>query len=239
MSGGNLEVLRFQCLFPYAPVPRRQAEQREKSVQRTAVGDRRGGQIIDAFNAGKADDVETAVASLSAGLVMSALSEPYSVAFNKADKALYHVKQNGRNGYSFYREDVDSGSGEPLDVGKVVNGIRNSGNYQGALDVEYRQFVKLYEYISNLGRRFSHPFILILIALDCPVGEAPQMNELERDMFYMEQSIRQQFLIILLGTGIEGVKVAVDRIFRGYYKMNGSSAFTPSYFVGEMEGNEP
>ena len=66
-------------------------------------------------------------------------------------------------------------------------------------------------------------------------------------MFFMEQSIRQtirnvdiltrygrqQFLVILLGTDPEGVRTAVSRIFRGYYKMYGSGAFSPSYAVAE------
>ena len=70
-------------------------------------------------------------------------------------------------------------------------------------------------------------------------------------MYYMEQSIRQtvrnvdvvtrynrqQFLVILVGTDPEGVRIAVDRIFRGYYKMNGSGAFPPSWaMVDPSEG---
>ena len=68
-------------------------------------------------------------------------------------------------------------------------------------------------------------------------------------MYFMEQSIRQtirnvdvitrysrqQFLVILLGSSKEGAQIAVDRIFRGYYKMNGSGAFSPSYAIAEME----
>ena len=71
-------------------------------------------------------------------------------------------------------------------------------------------------------------------------------------MYFMEQSIRQtvrnidvltrysrhQFLVILLGSDLEGVKIAVDRIFRGYYKMNGSGAFTPSYAIAELEEDD-
>lgn len=140
-----------------------------------------------------------------------------------------------------------------MDVDKLVGGIRNSGSYKGALDVEYRQFVKLYEYIANLGRRFSHPFTLILISLDAPAGVEAGGDELEKDMYYMEQSIRQtvrnvdiltrygrqQFLIILLGTDSKGAHTAVDRIFRGYYKMNGNSTHSPSHLIAEMEGNAP
>ena len=50
-----------------------------------------------------------------------------------------------------------------------------------------------------------------------------------RDVDVVTRYNRQQFLVILLGTEPEGVRIATDRIFRGYYKMYGSSIFSPSY----------
>jgi hypothetical protein len=116
--------------------------------------------------------------------------------------------------------------------------------YEGALDVEYGQFAKQYEYISNLGKRFAHEFQLIVISLDIPEGETLQEGELEKCVLNMEESIRktirnvdvmtrygiQQFLIILLGTDTEGAEVAVGRIFKDYDRINGDSVCKPSYF---------
>lgn len=45
----------------------------------------------------------------------------------------------------------------------------------------------------------------------------------------------RQYLVILVGAKSEGVQGAVDRIFRSYYKMNGSGAFTPSYTAADPE----
>jgi glutamate N-acetyltransferase/amino-acid N-acetyltransferase len=44
---------------------------------------------------------------------------------------------------------------------------------------------------------------------------------------------RQQFLVILVGTDPEGVRIAMDRIIRGYYKMTGSGAFTPTWTIAD------
>ena len=206
--------------------------------------------IIDDFEAEKAKDVEIAPASLSAGLVMCTPADTFAQAYAMADKALYHVKQNGKDGYSFYSQSSEASGNATMDIRKLVDAIRNSGSYEGALDVEYRQFAKLYEFIGNLEKRFRHPFKLIMITLQTSGGGAPHAEELEKAMYYMEQSIRQtirnvdvitrynrqQFLIILLGADPEGVRIAVDRIFRGYYKMNGSGAFSPSYAVADLEG---
>ena len=132
------------------------------------------------------------------------------------------------------------------DVARVRNAFAKTegATYKGAMDVDYEHFAKQYVYISNLEKRFSHPFKLIVISLDAPEGVFPQMEELEKSMYSMEQSImktirnvdvltrygEQQFLVILLGTDLEGAKIAVDRIFKNYYKMNGESAYVPSCF---------
>ena len=199
--------------------------------------------IINDFMKEKNDDVEIAMASLSAGAAESTLAETYTIIFNKADKALYHVKQNGKSGYHFYNAKTETDA--VVDAEKVVSSIRNSGSYSGALDVDYRQFAKLYEYITNLEHRFSHPFKLILIELEAPDGETLKAEEMERAMYYMDQAIRQtirnvdvvtrysrrQYLVILVGTDNEGVTIVIDRIFKGYFKMSGSGSFSPRYLI--------
>jgi len=202
--------------------------------------------IISRFDEEKAKDPSISVASLSAGLVMCTPSDTYLSAYNRADKALYHVKQNGKNGYSFYNEETEL---DTTDVNRLVPGIRNAGSYDGGLNVEYRQFARLYDFIENLEKRFSQPFKLVLITLTPAEGADAHIDEQEKAMFYMEQAIRQtirgvdvltrysnrQYLVILVGAKTEGVRGAVDRIFRGYFKMNGSGTFTPSYTVADPE----
>ena len=204
--------------------------------------------IMREFDAKKNNDPGTTAASLSVGIAMCSAEDTYTKAFNNADKALYHVKQTGKKGYDFYNDDTETVNKEIIDVKKLVESIKNSGDYKGAIDVEYRQFAMLYEYIVNLEKRFSHPFKLIMITMEVSNGEEPRIEELEQSMYYMEHSIRrairdvdiitrysrQQFLIILLGTDEDGAKNAVDRIFRGYYKMNGNSIFSPAYTIIEQ-----
>ena len=203
--------------------------------------------IIGGFNEKKNADAGISAASLSAGMAMCTPADSYTTTYNRADKALYHVKQNGKSDCSFYNDDADSFGNRLVDVNSLVRGIRDSGCYQGAMDVEYRQFAKLYEYVTNLEKRFDQHFRLIMITMENSAGDDIQLEELEKAMFCMEQAIRQtirnvdvltrysrqQFLIILLGTDPEGVRIAVDRIFKGYYKMNGGSAFTPSWSAAD------
>jgi len=117
--------------------------------------------------------------------------------------------------------------------------------------VEYRQFAKLYEFLSNLEARFDQHFSLVMITLESAPGTEAQLEELERAMFCMEQAVRgtvrnvdiltrysrQQFLVLMTGTGPEGVRIAVERIFRDYYKMNGIGNLEPSWALAEPREN--
>ena len=211
-------------------------EEAEKQIRR----------IISRFDEKKAGDAAISVATLSAGLVMCTPADTYLSAYNRADKALYHVKQNGKNGYSFYNNETEL---DTTDVNRLVPGIRNAGSYDGGLNVEYRHFARLYDFIENLEKRFSQPFKLVLVTLEPSEGADAHIEGQEKAMYYMEQAIRQtirgvdvltryssrQYLVILVGAKTEGVQGAVDRIFRGYFKMNGSGAFTPSYTVADPE----
>ncbi len=203
--------------------------------------------ILSEFEKKKEGDSTVSIGSLSAGAVMCTPDDDYETIYNKADKALYSIKQNGKDGYVFYTDELEDFGSERVDVNKMVSAIENSGSYRGALDVEYREFTKLYEFVGKMEKRFDQQFRLIMISLDPAPGEELHEEELDRAMYYMERSImqairdvdiftrynRQQVLVILLGTDESGVKSAVDRIFRGFFKMNGSGRFSPSYTVVE------
>ena len=209
--------------------------------------------ILNEFNHKKNAFPETAPASLSAGLVMCTPSDTYTKVFRKADKALYSVKQKGKNDLSFYLDQSGIGGNEPLDMDRLVDGIHKSGSYKGALDVEYRQFAKLYEYIANLEKRYAHPFTLIMITLESSDEQEPSPEESEAAMTSMEISIRRairnvdvvtrygrnQFLVIIFGADEPGVNIAAERIFRSYYKTNGSFSFSPSYKIVYRSENVP
>jgi hypothetical protein len=127
--------------------------------------------------------------------------------------------------------------------------IRHTGVYEGALNVEFGEFARLYDYMVNLAKRFKHPFKLVLITLEKNAGENTLPVNLENAMFFMDRAIRisirdvdivtqynrYQFLVILLGTDNAGVKKAMDRIFKSYFRMNGSNAYSPFYMILEPE----
>ena len=75
-------------------LPERNKEQSKEYVNR----------IFKEFKKETGKDVEIKAASLSAGLCMSKKGSSFEECYINADKALYYVKQNGKNNYRFYEE---------------------------------------------------------------------------------------------------------------------------------------
>ena len=104
--------------------------------------------IFKKFNTRKEQDPELHAASISAGLCMCTKGDSFDECSSKADKALYYVKQNGKHNFFFYQQmgnTVFPVSSVAKDLSLVAKVLRNSGNYSGALNLNYREFSKIYE----------------------------------------------------------------------------------------------
>ena len=205
--------------------------------------------IIADFKESVSQDVEINMATLSIGVCLSTPSDMYSNILNKADKALYHVKQRGKAGYYIYHEESDSSVPDNhVDIKQVTKSIKESGKYEGALDVEYRQFAQLYEYLHKVCERYEHSCSVVLVTLDSQYNETMYIDSIEQDMHYMEMAIQStirtvdictryssvQFLIVLLEAKEENVDTIMNRIFASYYKMSSEAGLIPRYEVSTL-----
>ena len=57
-------------------------------------------------------------------------------------------------------------------------------------------------------------------------------------MFGVSDTEAGKRLLRCLGADPEGVRTVVDRIFKGYYKMNGGSPFTPAWSMADPADGE-
>ena len=210
-------------------------------------------EIIQSFNARREEDVMMQAVSLSAGICACRQRADYQQVLENADKALYFVKQSGKANFHIYvQEQEPMQAVRSSDMNVLIQGIENGGNYSGALDVEYRMFTKLYEYMKNLDKRYSQETTLALITLDAKRGT--DINEQEKAMSCMERAIRStirstdvfsrysavQFLVILVQPGGEGdIKAIMRRIMNNYVKFYGSTAIGATYeFASMIQENE-
>ena len=200
--------------------------------------------VIEQFKESIKDDSETHFAALSAGMLMCTRNDTFADAYSKADKALYYVKQNGKNNYSWYNQiHYGNTSNTSLDLKQIANSLQTSGSYSGALHLEYRDFTRQYEYIHQLMTRNQWNCYLVLVTMETVQDTLPYIEEIEEALEHMGEAIQDnirkvdvctrysamQYLIILSHPAETQIPNIMSRIFMEYYKLQDSQSFTPSY----------
>lgn len=139
-----------------------------------------------------------------------------------------------------------------MDLIQVKEALKASGDYNGALNVEYREFAKMFEYVINLQNRYHHEVHLVMITLENQVGDRLYIDELEETMAYMGMAIKEtirtsdictryssvQYLVILLEAGDINVKMIVERIFSNFFKRCGNKKMMPVYSAVRTDREE-
>ena len=207
--------------------------------------------LFDSFGAAKNVTAETSPASLSCGLCMCKQGGNFEEYYIKADKALYYVKQNGKNSYRFYEEleeqQLDT-QARKNDLEVIAGALLESGSYTGALDLDYREFARLYQYVSSLGERYRHRCYLVLVTMDAKSDQTMYIDHIDKAMECMEKAIRQnirkndictrysslQHLIILVEAEESYIPDILQRIFMNYYDAYGRNDFLPQYEYRKM-----
>ena len=207
--------------------------------------------LFDSFGAAKNVTAETSPASLSCGLCMCRQGGNFEEYYIKADKALYYVKQNGKNSYRFYEEleeQQPDAQARKNDLEVIAGALLESGSYTGALDLDYREFARLYQYVSSLGERYWHRCYLVLVTMDAKSDQTMYIDHIDKAMECMEKAIRQnirkndictrysslQHLIILVEAEESYIPDILQRIFMNYYDAYGRNDFLPRYEYRKM-----
>ncbi len=205
-------------------------------------------ELLENFEKKKKDDELLRDVSLSVGICACRKQDTFSSVQKRAEKALYFVKQNGKSGYYTYQRKSERASEiSKVDMDRLIQRLKSSGNYQGALDVEYPLFTKLYKYIKNLEKRYGYEFNLALVTLE--PRTAVRVDEQEKAMACMEQAIRStirstdicsrysglQFLVVFANIGEKNIRPVMSRIIENYLKHYHGEMMEASYEVADMK----
>ena len=173
--------------------------------------------ILDAF-AKKQQDVDILKeVSLSVGISLSGVDGyEFDELYQRADKALYHVKQNEAIHYGFYHsaELVRTPEQSKNDLETIVELVRQREGHQGAFRIDYSEFSHIYDFMSRFSERSSQETQLLLFTLFSSDGSEVKLERMEIAMQCMEQAIckslrgvdvgtrysSSQFLVVLMGT---------------------------------------
>lgn len=191
-------------------------------------------QIRTTFQQKKEENTYLSVSSLSIGLCMTNPGDILGDVIKKADRALYHVKQSGKDGYYFYsKEENGKKQVTSVDLKKLIFNLKQQGAYDGSLSLEYREFAKIYDYIRHLGERYDYTIQLVMITIESANQDVLYIERREQIMSCMEKIIQgslravdvstrfssEQFVVILMNVQNEYVDMITNRIADNFHKV--------------------
>lgn len=102
--------------------------------------------------------------------------------YNKADKALYHVKQNGKKGYHLYHDKEQYSLMDSVDADVNLFQLRGMfeerGEKQGAFQVEYEGFKRIYQFVERCVERSNQEVQIVLFTLVSISGREEKLSEM-------------------------------------------------------------
>lgn len=175
--------------------------------------------------------------SVSIGISLSPKDgKEYILLYNSADKALYHVKENGKNTYHFYGsapEDEYKGSTD-IDMKQIKGIIEGTIDIDsGALSVKYEEFKNIYNYILRFVNRNNTDVQVLLFTISSTKGDYPDIAIINTAMNSLNQAVIEslrkidvgtryssnQYIVILTGSDYENGKNVGNRVIDYFYRI--------------------
>ncbi|MBO7634178.1 MAG: GGDEF domain-containing protein, partial [Lachnospiraceae bacterium] len=170
--------------------------------------------------------------------------------YNKADKALYHVKENGKHSYHFYSDVIghvrSTAKSTQIDLEYLRRFISEPGSSPiGAYQVKYDTFKKIYNYMLRAQKRSKTPLLLLLLTLSGAGDETLESDILDSSLACLKESVTtslrcgdvatnyssSQFIVILTdATEANGYTIA-ERIRSRFYKSIDNPSVKLNYVI--------
>lgn len=176
--------------------------------------------------------------------------------YENADKAMYYVKNNGKDDYHAYsympeRALEAENNIKQMDLKSLMRQIAERKYRQGAYAVEYDRFSHIYQFISRYIERNKQHVQIILITLALPDGLVQPLVQVEDSLMLLEtaiiRSLRRgdvttrfsptQQIVILMDTNMENGNMVAERILNKYNALSGDSPIDVQYDIMEVPVN--
>lgn len=192
--------------------------------------------------------------TLSVGVSLSAISgRQYMQMYIDADKALYHIKQTGKNGFYIYNDvnKTDNKNISKQDLDNLVKIIRDEYSYTGAFKVDYHEFEKVYEFVRNIGKRNAQTIQLILFTIKPINDKNTDLSDRNDVMQYLENAIIEtvrrvdvttrysstQQLVMFINLNDDSIQLVVERIMKEFYHMYDKGDMMLTYDIANLNFN--
>lgn len=173
--------------------------------------------------------------------------------YEKADQALYYVKNNGKDAYHLFEsmpEDLKNNrqTGCQMDLDQLMRQVTERKYRPGAYAVEYDRFSFIYQFIARNVERNGQHVQVILLSMELPKDREISLERMEDSLVLLESAIvrslrrgdvtsrfssTQQVVVLMDASKEDGVMVA-NRILKKYNTLAKEAAITARFDIVEV-----
>lgn len=173
--------------------------------------------------------------------------------YEKADQALYYVKNNGKDAYHLFEsmpEDLKNNrqTGCQMDLDQLMRQVTERKYRPGAYAVEYDRFSFIYQFIARNVERNGQHVQVVLLSMELPDDKEISLERIEDSLVLLESAIvrslrrgdvtsrfssTQQVVILMDATKEDGAMVA-NRILKKYNTLGKETAIPARFEIVEV-----
>lgn len=173
--------------------------------------------------------------------------------YNSADKALYYVKQNGKNSYHFFSDKIqaeNSRAGKIVDLNYLRDFMTRADTGNGAYLLDFDSFHHVYNFICRFVKRDGKDVQILLFTVAENDTEELDVTEMELVMELLEKAIytslrrsdvstrysSKQIIVILMDTNTENGDMVAGRILDCFHELYSGRSVQIDYGIACVEG---
>lgn len=173
--------------------------------------------------------------------------------YNSADKALYYVKQNGKNSYHFFSDKIqaeNSRAGKIVDLNYLRDFMTRADTGNGAYLLDFDSFHHVYNFICRFVKRDGKDVQTLLFTVAENDTEELDVTEMELVMELLEKAIytslrrsdvstrysSKQIIVILMDTNTENGDMVAGRILDCFHELYTGRSVQIDYGIACVEG---
>ena len=180
--------------------------------------------------------------------------EDFQALYNAADKALYYVKQNGKDSYHFYSDqyaEEKERSSNKVDLKYLRDVMYRMDLDNGAYILEYDSFHYVYNFLRRIVERSGKEVQTILFTLKGSDEAIEKSQDVEMVIELLERAVvtsvrrvdvatrysSRQFIVVLMDANEENGKFVAERILTNLSKMYRGELYF-EYDIVKMDGKK-
>lgn len=176
----------------------------------------------------------------------------FKTLYNAADKALYYVKQNGKNSFYFFSEQSESQSNRlsrTVDLRYLREIMTRTDSGKGAYMLDFESFRHVYNFIKRFVERSSRDVQTILFTFSSAANTEEDTTSMEVAVEVLDQAIftslrrvdvstrysSRQVIVILMDADADNGDMVAKRIMNCFCKLYLAGRYSLDYDIVQMD----